>query len=556
MPAKSPRKPAAVVPPSSEVPWWSVAALCAITLAAYANSFDSGFVLDNRTLVLADARVHQVTLENLGHIFTQSYWGAAAAAGLYRPLTTLTYLLNYAVLGNTDHPAGYHWINLVLHAGNVLLLFAVARRLLGRMRPALLAAALWAVHPVLTESVTNIVGRADLLAGMTTLGGLLIYLKAADARGRPRAWLFVALGAVMAAGVFSKESAVALAGAIVLYELTWWKRERLATLAWGCVAMTPAILVMLLTRLRVLEPEGPAHFPMVDNPIVAAGFLEGRLTAVTVMAKYLGLLVWPANLSFDYSYAQIPLADVHRVSDLIAWALAAAAAIAVLWLYRRNKVAFFAAGFAFLTILPASNLVIPIGTIMAERFLYLPAAGFSICLTLALYRAAQRLRMKTGAALVAGLLIVTAFAARTWTRNADWKDDITVGAAAVRAAPLSFKTHMWAGAAAALQQPGAAGVADALAEMEEGIAIVNQVPDGENDAAVFFRTGVVNLIAGQMLARGDPAQSRARYVEARAMLDRAKNILRLQDEDNAAKTPWLANLNQALVQTNLQLSKP
>ena len=95
-------------------------------------------------------------------------------------MTTLSYLFNYAILGDGDQAAGYHWVNLVLHMVNVLLVFAVGRRLLGRLGPAALLAALWAVHPASTESVTNIVGRSDLLAAMATLGGFLMYLKSAD----------------------------------------------------------------------------------------------------------------------------------------------------------------------------------------------------------------------------------------------------------------------------------------------------------------------------------------------------------------------------------------
>ena len=92
---------------------------------------------------------------------------------MYRPLGTLSYLFNYAVLGNGEHPEGYHWINLLLHLGNVLLVYALARRLLKNFWPPVFVAALWAVHPVLTESVTNIVGRVDLLAAMAVLSGLL-----------------------------------------------------------------------------------------------------------------------------------------------------------------------------------------------------------------------------------------------------------------------------------------------------------------------------------------------------------------------------------------------
>src|SRR5215469_11504959 len=129
----------------------AVGVLLALTLAAFSNSFSAGFALDNQALILHDPRI-----QNTGHldqIFNHSYWWPTGESGLYRPLTTLSYLFNYAILGNADHPAGYDWINLVLHAANVLLLFALLLRLLNVPRVALFIGMLWAVHPVLTESV-------------------------------------------------------------------------------------------------------------------------------------------------------------------------------------------------------------------------------------------------------------------------------------------------------------------------------------------------------------------------------------------------------------------
>ena len=192
---------------------WVALALCAITLLAYSNSFSAGFTFDNHGLILEDARIREASDANLRLIVEHTYWWPYGESGLYRPLTTLSYLFNYVILGNGDQPAGYHAVNFLLHFGNVLLVLLLARKLLGSEWPPVFIAALWAVHPVLTESVTNIVGRADLLAGGATLGGFLIYLKSAEKEGRRRwAWL----GGLMlatCAGVFSKESAVTVLGA-------------------------------------------------------------------------------------------------------------------------------------------------------------------------------------------------------------------------------------------------------------------------------------------------------------------------------------------------------
>src|ERR1022692_2812972 len=281
-------------------------ALCVITLLAFSNSFSAGFPLDNKGLILQDARVHEASRQNIDLIFQRSYWWPRGNSGLYRPVTTLSYLFNYAILGEGDHPAGYHWVNFLLHLGNVLLVYALAIKLIGDFWPSALLAALWAVHPVHTESVTNIVGRPDLLAGAALLGGCLLYLKSADAGGLARiAWL-AGLMAATAAGVFSKGSDAMIVAVIVLYEFTWWRERRLALIL-GCVAVLVPLEALLYQRSFVFAGEPPADFPFTDNPLVAAGFWPAKLTALKVMARYLGLTLWPLKLSADYSYHEIPL---------------------------------------------------------------------------------------------------------------------------------------------------------------------------------------------------------------------------------------------------------
>ena len=507
-----------------------------ITLLAWANSFESGFVLDNAFLLLRDSRIREATLANLGLIFHHTYWWPNVESGLYRPVTTLSYLFNYAILGNADRPAGYHWINVLLHTGNVLLVFALARRLVRDLWPSFLIAAVWAVHPVLTESVTNMVGRSDLLAGMTSLGGLLIYLEARESSGRRRLGWLLALMAVTAVGVFCKESAVAILGIVALFELAYWDSRQAAKavngFTLGCLAMSPAFLAMWWIRSRVLAESAPAMFPFIDNLIVEADFWTGRLTAVKVMAKYLGLLVWPARLSSDYSYAQIPLVS-GRPADWIAWFVMAAVAGCVVFLYRRNGTAFFGAGFALVTFLPMSNLVIPVGTIMAERFLYLPAIGFSICLVLALYSIGGLVRVR---ALAPALLcmISVMFAARTWVRNGDWRDEVTLWSAAVRASPLSFKTHTGLAQAWYAQHRD---LDDVISENERSLAILASLPDRLSEAGVYLRTGAQYIEKGDSLRRRDAGgkllntlESTSKYERANALLLHCLTIVRVQHQ--------------------------
>src|SRR5215471_11160406 len=342
--------------------WLVPAGLCLLVIAVYANGLGGGFAGDSRGLILADTRVHDASAENLGLIFTHTYWWPYGESGLYRPFTTLSYLFNYAILGNGESADGYHAVNLLLHCANVILVFFLARRFTRQLWPSAFLAATWAVHPVLTESVTNIAGRPDLLAGLCVLGGFLLYLENR----------LVALGAITLVGAFSKESAVALVGVVVLYELCFGSIRKLL---WPVVAMLIPIQIYLYCRAAALFAVPPVQFPFWDNPITGAGWVGGRIAALSVAARYLALLIWPARLSSDYSYAQIP---VGQVLDLpLALLFVVSASVALWFSWRRSRMAFFLIAAAILTWLPSSNLLFPIGTIMAERFLYLPAIAFA-----------------------------------------------------------------------------------------------------------------------------------------------------------------------------------
>src|SRR5581483_12428802 len=157
-----------------------VAALWILALLAFANSFQAGLTLDNSLILLHDSRIQAATSHNVDLIFSQEYWYGTLTTNLYRPFTTLSYLFNYSILGNGAHPAGYHWINFLLHALNILLVYCLGMLILRRPWLAMALAGLWGVHPVLTECVTNIVGRADLLAGFGVLASLLCYVLASS----------------------------------------------------------------------------------------------------------------------------------------------------------------------------------------------------------------------------------------------------------------------------------------------------------------------------------------------------------------------------------------
>jgi len=515
-------------PPAAPLPSWSVeakrnalalASLALLTFLAYFNSFSGGFVLDNRGALLEDPRIREFTAKNLGLIFEHTYWWPTGEAGLYRPFTTLSFLFNYAALGNAQNPAGYHGINLLLHLGNVFLVYALVRRLLRSFWPAAFTAALWAVHPALTESVTYMVGRSDLLAGVAVLGGLVMYLRATESAGRRTILWLAGLLAITTVGAFSKESAVVIIALIALYEFTWWKERKPGrTFVLGCVATLVPIAVMVYLRTVVIAAAPPAEFPSTDNPMVGAGFWTGRLTAVKIMARYLALTLWPARLSSDYSYSQIPLFH-GSLAEWVACGAVLAFALLALSSYKWNRTVFFMMGFAVITLLPTSNLLILIGTDMAERFLYLPAVGLVGSMVMAIYAAGERLRVTR---YVPALLCVVTmgFAVRTWLRNADWQDDLTMAEASVLTSPNSFKVHRQLAAVLYGNGEGNSDLDGAIAEAERSIAIVDSLPDVRNDQQVYSMGGEFYLFKGDSLRHHDAAKSSRAYQRALQLLTR------------------------------------
>src|SRR5262245_18702797 len=466
------------------------AGLCALVLAAYANSFSAGFALDSRQLVLNDARVHAVTAENVALILQKSYWWPYGESGLYRPLTTLSYLVNYSVLGSADRPAGYHWFNIAVHAVNVLLVWSLVSRLSGS-RAAPWAAAVWAVHPLSTEAVTNIVGRADLLSAFGVLAATVCYVNARQASGRQRLRWLAGLTIAAAVGVFAKESGVAVAGVLALYEVVWWDRSRSSkALIAATFAVGIPIVAMLALRGVVLSAAPAAEFPFIDNPIGGAGFWAGRIAALRVLILYLSKLIWPATLSVDYSYNQIPI-DIGPWSITAAIVVIAGAAIAI-WFRHVHRAAFFFVAFAAVTWLPASNLIVTTGTIMAERLMYLPSAGLIAAAALLLFDLARSARAAAIATVIATLCVMTG-ATRTWIRNGDWQDDVTLWSAAASAAPASSKAHRALAEALYAADPSHDDLNRVIAESEQSVALIATLPDGLSSFQSYRQAGAVHL---------------------------------------------------------------
>lgn len=427
--------------------------LAVLAVVPYANVFSNNFVLDDFPIIVENTLIRDV--RNVGELFTSNYWGEGDPArdrGLYRPLTVFTYAIDYAFW--KLKPLGYHLVNLVLHAAVTLLLFVIAMNLLRSSVAAFIAAAIFAVHPVHTEAVTGIVGRAELLAALF----FMLAFSFGQAVGIPRLRTIynplvlrspTMSASVIAAlfyffGLLSKETAVALPAIVLVHDLSAIDRSdnsqnkknrtkestpALATLRYAGFGI--ALLVYLAMRNSV-----------VVHRNIWAGFVgvpvdERVLTASRVLMEYLALLVYPRTLIADYWKPDVPIArsaaEPLVLLSLLLWVLLGVAAV---WSWRKARSVFFCLGWFFITIFPVSNILLTIGVGKAERILYLPSAGF--CLVIGALFAMVEKRIRKSWLLVLALIpVLLLFSIRTYVRNLDWKDNMTLALATLKVSPTS-----------------------------------------------------------------------------------------------------------------------
>jgi hypothetical protein len=499
-----------------------------LALMTYSNSFHAPFLMDNSE-ILNDTRVHAATADNVQRIFTGGYH-QSTLTGLYRPLTSLSFMYNWTAPAGVPDPAGYHSFNFLVHALNISLVYMLGLILFESIPAALALSALWGVHPVLTEGVTNIVGRADMMAAFGALGAVVAYHYSLRSRGTARAVLIAAIALATLVGSFSKESGIVALPLLALYDVLFaGKAPRGARLA-GYLAAAAAVAVFLAQRARVLASIPAGVFPFLDNPIAGSGFVEGRLTAFKVIGKYLGLVLWPANLSQDYSYNEIPVAaDAAGIAMLIVCLGAAALAV---WSWRRGRALTFAIGFFFVALAPVSNVFFAFGSIMGERFVYLPSVGFVAAVVYGLHRLwlAAPSRRSAVAAAVGMAVVVLAF--RAHARNEDWGDEVRFWRAGREAAPGSYKARMsWAGV---MPRRNNEAWQRSLAEAESALAIIDSQPDERNAAFPYRNIGILYRGHGDFLLPSDPAGAERSYRRSLDSLLRSERIERLQDDTNRA----------------------
>src|SRR5580704_3111930 len=427
---KAPASP--MVPPSVPDPtvagdkdYLRRALLLVLVLLAYGNTLVNDFTMDDELYIV---RNPQVTSPSLRELFTPN-----KATDLFRPITFTTFALNRGLSG--ARPFGFHLLNLMLHAAVAILLYLLLQMLL-RPSPharniALAASLLFAVHPIHTEAVASIVGRGELLAAGFLLAAWILHLRDREV---PALLCFVLAMA-------SKESAVVFLALVLMgdYALGKWKTP----LRYARIAVITLLYVALLWKMAGGHFGRAAYSPL-DNPLVILPPVWRILNALRVAWRYVGLQIYPGTLSCDYSFNQIPLFVNWR---LILPAAVAAVAFVAAWIWavwNRKRGLVLAGGIYLAAFATTANILVPTGTIMGERLAYLPSVGFCLLVALAWNRLLTwnwlREQQRTVAWAVLAV-VVAALGVRTVARNRDWKDNLTLYSAAVRAVPHSAKMH-------------------------------------------------------------------------------------------------------------------
>ena len=472
-----------------------------LAVAPYATTLGHGFAYDDFSEVVGNELIRSPG--NLAQIFSTSAWkGAGEENPIYRPLTTVTYAVNYALAGLT--PFGYHLANVLLHALASVLVLALGLELGLALGPSALAAALFALHPIHVEVVANVAGRKDSLATVFAVSAVLAH---GMALRRGRAWV-AAAPIAFAAAMFSKETGVAAVALILardwLFGGEGWRRARSRALGLYFVYLGEVGLY-LAARWAAVGSLGVPTIPFDDNPIAYAPAAVRIATAIAVLCRGLTLLIAPVALSPDYSYRVIEpvtrLADPQLLPALVVLVLGVA--LLVWGRIHRWRVGLFACVWYGATVLPGSNLIFPVGTVFGERLLYLPSVGFCLAAGDLVYRglttrAAPVLRFASLGACIA-LFVGTVRYAGTW------RDNLTLFSAASRAHPESARLHRMLGGQ--LMERGE--VAEASVEFQRALHIL-----ADSEPAALSRPLLELGVADEALGRlGEAERLYARVLE-------------------------------------------
>ena len=415
-----------------------VGALFLLAIAAHHQALGHAFTWNDGVNLVDNDAIRSTS--NIPSFFV-SAWGSEAADDTYRernsqywrPIALTLWTVIYALGGL--NPALFHALSLLLHGLTAAIVGLFAYRLWPRPGPyrdgALLGAAIWAVHPVHSEVIQVVSYQSDLLAGLSVILGLYLWIRAEGLSVTGRRWTRrLAVPMCYAIGVGSKEMAVTLPALLVM--LDWATSSRIETFKTRALDLLPTVAVglgYLVVRQTLLAPGGHRFFGDASG-------LEILWTMLDVVALYGRLLIapWPLNPFYDWSVLPVQ-------PSLLALGpmLGLGCLIGCLWaasqLRRRDRRYALCLLLPWVALLPVSHIV-PIIIAAAERFLYIASIGPLFLLGIGLRHSTSAPVRRITATCLLGL-----FLSLSVIRSLDWRTDRTILEANVRDWPTSFNAH-------------------------------------------------------------------------------------------------------------------
>ncbi|HEV8418170.1 MAG TPA: tetratricopeptide repeat protein [Candidatus Udaeobacter sp.] len=397
-----------------------------MTLLAYQPAWHGGFLWDD------DAYIINNELLTAPHGW-QRIWFSLDSPSQYFPLTYSTFRVEHALWGlNTT---GYHWVNLLLHVANALLVWAVLTRL--RIPGAWLAAAIFALHPVQVESVAWITERKNVLMGFFFLLTLLAWSAFVDERTR-RAWIFYSLSLIFyALALSAKATACTLPAALFLI---LWLQQKPITMR-RLLEIVP--FVMLGVGIGLLAVWWERYHQGTNREVFTfLSPIERILVASRAVWFYLSKIFWPSNLTFIYPRWNISPSDVLNYT----WLIAGIGACVVIYFLRRflGRSVEVAAAFFVATLSPVLGFIMLFTfryTFVADHYQYLACIGPIALASAGVVSLSHKFAEYRTVIISGALLIVASLGALTWRQAATYTDIETLWRTTLARNPECWMAH-------------------------------------------------------------------------------------------------------------------
>jgi hypothetical protein len=478
---------------------YAVWAVVILAVLASITGVRNGFAYDDVRAIVADTRFH--SLGNIWQVFNHTYWLPQYGASLYRPLTLMGFSLQWIVGGGSPLP--FHLVSIALYAGVSAAVFVLARQIIDE-RAALIGAAIFAVHPLHVEAVANIVGQAELAAGLFVVVAVSRYI-AWTKEGELGVRRMLTLCVLYAIAIMFKENAIVLPGLLFAVELLPLRSgqttgQRLKRLWPLLVAMAVVGIAFVVVRTAVIGKVSGAGAE--DSFFVGQSYGVRVLTMLPVVMEWIRLFVWPASLSADYSAPRIDLQTSFHASMLPALAVVFGSIAIVVYFRKEFPPLVFAFAWTAIALLIPSNLIIVTGFVLAERALFLPSVGVALLIGGAISAMMSQASYSARRALVGAVaLVLVAGVVRSSYRNPVWKNNETLFRQTAEDVPYSWKAHIMLGELLAMQGKG-----EGLLELRLGARLASK-----NDVQVRY------LVARRFHLAGQQLEALPYYAEAMAL---------------------------------------